>query len=326
MIARECNLLLGALVLTLIQAGCDSGTLPTETGMAWTRRDSPGEEMSGVACSDRDIVAVGWGVMTSPDGLSWIPSQVPTDWRLKRITWSGSLFVAVGGTVPLPGRPIIATSPDGRTWTERTAPAFAVDVAWSGDRFVAVAGRTILTSRDGLTWNAEAVQVDGRLRGITWGPSQFVAVGYVPSTAGGSYSDRAVILASPDGVTWSERISPGSGLRDVVWSGERFVAVGKTILTSQDGTTWNPQSAPVDGFDFADIAWSGSQFAAVGRVQTAGLVITSPDGVTWTRSPAPSRGVEPSAVAWCLDRFVAVGALRRGWFADYTTDLILTSP
>lgn len=326
----ERNLMLTALVVALIHIGCDAEAPPDEQGMGWTRPDSPGEEMSGIACSDEQIVAVGFGVMTSPDGLTWTPSHVPSDWRLKKVTWGRSLFVAVGDTVPGPGRPVLATSSDGLTWTERPAPASADDVVWSGELFVGVDYHTILTSRDGQTWNAEEAHVDGGLRGITWGRSQFVAVGSIAAPQGDHYSERALILTSSDGAAWSRRDSPGAGLTDVAWSGERFVAVGNSILTSQDGTTWDPQSAPVDRFDLTGITWSGSQFAAVGRTPTAGgtegLVITSPDGLTWTRRPAPSRGVEPRDVAWCGTRFVAVGALRRGWFADYTKALILTSP
>lgn len=321
----------GALLLALIQTSCVRGELPTEPGATWTRRVSPGKEMVGVACSDERVVAVGWGVQTSPDGLTWGPAGVPHDWRLQRVTWGGTLFVAVGHTVPLAtGRQIIAASPDGLRWTERTVPAALDDVAWSGDMFVAVGYRSILTSRDAATWKAHRLLLDGGLSGVTWGGSQFVAVGDILAK-GEDYRLGTLIVTSPDGVTWSERSAPGVGLRDVTWSGERFVAVGRnSILTSQDGLTWEAQRAPVEGFDLTGIAWSGSLFAAVGTVQTAGwgtgLVITSPDGVMWTKGRAPARRVEPAAVAWCGTRFVAVGKFRRGWFADYTSELILTSP
>jgi len=210
---------------------------------------------------------------------------------------------------------------------------FCRDVTSSRDLFVAVGYDTIQTSRDGVTWSDDKVSLPGKvsgLSGVTWGGSQFVAVGSVMGQKGDRISTRALVLTSPDGMTWTERSAPGSGLEDVAWSGERFVAVGESILTSEDGSAWIEQRATVEPFHLADVAWGGTQFAAVGIVPDAGgitgLFMTSPDGVTWTRSPAPSRRIEPAAVAWCGTRFVAAGLRRQGWFADYTRGLILTSP
>jgi hypothetical protein len=50
------------------------------------------------------------------------------------------------------------------------------------------------------------------MRAVTWGGSQFVAVG-------------DWIMTSPDGATWAIRWQDGE-FYDVAWSGARFVAVG----------------------------------------------------------------------------------------------------
>lgn len=330
------RLLIVMLILGSCQVGC--GPPPdTAPGVTWTHRKSPGEEMSGIVWSGTQFVAVGWGVLTSPDGVSWTSRQVPVDWRLEGVTWGGSQFVAFGHSAP-DGRTNIVTSSDGVTWTERSIPSSVEcvdvqDVAWSGDRFVAVGGCTTLSSSDGATWSAQRLQIDGRLVGVTWGGSQFVAVGYVPGpreSSGGFTSTRAIIVTSPDGVTWTQRSAAASGLKDVAWSGEQLVAVGDAILTSPDGVTWSTQSAPVDRYGLEGVTWGGSQFVAVGEniksPNRDGLIVTSPDGNEWTRRAVPTSGCEPLDVAWSGSRFVAVGRLRRGWFADYTTVLILASP
>jgi hypothetical protein len=313
-----------AIPLALGMLRCGSG--PRELGLQWTKRMTVGHDLTGIAWSGTQFVAVGCcSVMTSPDGLAWQvavqeggygeqvgPHTMPYQWQLERITWGGSQFVAVGyQTGARRDRPLIATSPDGATWTERAVPDSThriVDVAWSGHRFVAV-GSAILTSTDGATWTDLSASDSASWTAVTWTGSLFIA-------AGGK-----ALTTSPDGVTWTKRALPVQSLGDVAGSGDRLVAVAfDSIFTSQDGVTWSSYKPPLPGF-WKAVTWSGSQFVAVGQ---HGIIVTSPDGITWTQRPAP-RGMF-SDVAWSGTRFVAVGAQRRGWFADYTVGLIVTSP
>ena len=241
---------------------------------------------------------------------------MPYQWQFESIAWDGSQFVAVGRVVgqaiPLElDRALIATSPDGVTWTERTAPAAAKrlrDVVWSGDRFVAV-GDGILTSSDGVTWSAPRLPVGGEWTAVTWAESQFVAVGW-----------KSGLITSRDGIRWLERGARNASFHDVAWSGRQFVAVELTmIFTSPDGVTWSAPRLPTAYFQNA-VTWGDSQFVAVG----AGGIMTSRDGSSWTVRRAP-RGTYADVV-WSGTRFVAVGEVRKGWFADYTVGLIVTSP
>jgi hypothetical protein len=151
---------------------------------------------------------------------------------LTGIAWSGSRFVAVGGSGT------ILTSLDGNTWTAQASGTSQElrGVAWSGSRFVAVGDNgTILTSLDGNTWTAQASSASQELDGVAWSGSRFVAVG------------NHEILTSPDGNTWTAQASGTSQfLSGVAWSDSRFVAVGwgwnREILTSPDGSTWTTQT------------------------------------------------------------------------------------
>ncbi len=121
-------------------------------------------------------------ISTSTDGGTWT-SRVITAFgeRLRGITWSGSLYVAVGNLGA------IYTSPDGGAWTKQesdtTLDLYAV--TWTGKRFVAVGGAefggnaVITSSNDGINWVS---QDPGTAAGITlydivWSGSNYVIVG-----------------------------------------------------------------------------------------------------------------------------------------------------
>lgn len=222
-----------------------------------------------------------------------------------------------------------AAGEPGVTWSRRwTGNVILSDVVWSGSRFVVIGPGGVGTSQDGLKWKLAAwedvpvVAEDGGRPGylwpqsLTWGGSQFVAVGYIRLDPRTDEKD-AVILTSPDGVTWTTRRPPGSvgwNVSDVAWSGDRFVAVAvhsqPTFLTSPDGVVWSARRIIVDGYTSA-IAWGGAQFVAIGayRQTRSPLILTSPDGVTWTErtSPDSSQRGGLTDVAWSGRRFVAVG-------------------
>ncbi len=87
-------------------------------------------------------------ILTSPDGVTWISRASGTTNNITGIAWSGTQFVAVGGS--------ILTSPDGVTWASRKSDDNSLwGIAWSGTQFVAVGWEgTILTSPDGITWTS----------------------------------------------------------------------------------------------------------------------------------------------------------------------------
>lgn len=215
----------------------------------------------------------------------------------------------------------------GVAWTQRwTGDGTLSAIAWSGSQFVVMGPGGVVTSPDGLKWNLTdwtdvplAGLVGPRptsfgVQSVTWGGSQFVAVGYTrqdPRT----FDARAIILTSPDGVSWTTRrpADPVSwNVTDVVWSGQRYVAVAvsshPTFLTSADGVAWTTQDAAAAGYVTA-ITWGGGQFVAVGAYAppSSPLILTSPDGARWTERTSRDSGDALSDVAWSGDQFVAVG-------------------
>ena len=117
------------------------------------------------------------------------------------------------------------------------------------------------------------------LYGITYGNSEFVAVG-----AGGA------ILASPDGIDWTSRTSgTANTLYGIAYGNNEFATVGggATILTSPDAITWTGHgvSGPIPLGTFTSIAYGDNIFVAMTGAPTGGTSLGAPvsssDGVTW---------------------------------------------
>ena len=107
------------------------------------------------------------------------------------------------------------TSPDGITWTARTAAEADnwFDVTYGNGLFVAVSdtGRHhhVMTSPDGITWTGAD------------GPSEELARRHLrqrPIRRGGPDGD---IMTSPDGITWTERTNAGASWNSVTYGGGR---------------------------------------------------------------------------------------------------------
>lgn len=297
---------------------------PNDSGERWTVRSLPLPSGSTVTLRRvrwlaSQFIAVGEGIYTSPDGITWTARPTGVTSMLQDVAWKDGVFVAVGsaGTV--------LTSADGATWTPQAAPVAGWPeingVAASGGRFVAVGSRyiastgdyvsLILTSADGLSWSEVLPTQTVSLNRVVWSGDRFVAVG---SSTGGSNAS-AVSLVSTDGLTWT-RYPVGAGtiavLYDLAWSGSQFVAVGYAgAARSPDGMSWQETGVGSVTADAA-IGWSGQRFLACGVVYCQ----SSTDGLQWTYRQLPGTGASVRGLAWADTRWVAVG----------NASLVLTSP
>jgi len=137
-----------------------SGTIITSAdGMSWALRTSSATSginavLRGAASSPSLLVVVGDGgtILTSDSGISWVQRSSSTLFPLRRVTWTGTEFVAVGGDG------IVVRSPNGIDWstqaTPYTNPLFGSDpynlndLVWTGSsgRVVAVGDRGLVTT------------------------------------------------------------------------------------------------------------------------------------------------------------------------------------
>jgi hypothetical protein len=220
-----------------------------------------------------------YSIATSTDGKNWTrrgnPFAVGAPYPdAKSVTWSESQAIFVVGanysqvsTYPGPSNNIIATSPDGITWTTHSSPwnslastsSFAVrGLAYSPslNLWVTIAvgnypNAIICTSSDGITWTEQDTPLDGEVANyesdVDWSVEHGIFI---------AASDAAGIITSPDGIEWTERTNPFDpdpyGGYGVLAIDEKIYIAGKTadsthtLIKSTNGTTWTTEPSPVD--------------------------------------------------------------------------------
>ena len=237
---------------------------------------------------------------------------------LSAVAWGGNRYVAVG-TVGA-----VRTSPDGVQWTAQTSNVshWLQSIARSGSQFAAVGQDAmtyewvVITSPDGQTWTTRAAAVPnnpGALYRVVWTGSQFIAVGEETIYPGGSM--YALILTSPDGITWTQRARgtiPGL-MRSVVASGSQLVSVGASgtydpplSWTSQDGgSSWVASPMPGNALP-SDLVFAQGRFVAVSGYAGSKTWLST-DGANWQLS-SDTLSSGASAILATGSRYVAFGS------------------
>lgn len=98
--------------------------------------------------------------------------------------------------------------------------------------------------------------------------------------------DGGTVVTSETGLTWSPQSSGTTqSLRSVVWGDGAFVAVGDagTILSSEDGTNWTTRICPGISGTLWKIIYGQGRFVTIAG---STLAVTSTNGTNWTANPA----------------------------------------
>ncbi|MDF2630756.1 MAG: cell wall/surface repeat protein [Symbiobacteriaceae bacterium] len=275
----------------------------------------------------------------SEDGVAWekgplpIPEALHSDSMLTLI-FDGRRFYGVmtAGT----GHSLVA-SDDGVVW-ERLTPnqwPLIYGLAAGEGQVVAVGlGGLILGSSDGRGWTPRTGRTFGSFEAVAAGKGILVAVGRT--------QESGVLVSSPDGLNWTPRHSGEAQYHDVVFGGDRFVAVTSdafthsadgilwesthighmwaprhlaygdgifvavgvmgTGLASANGRVWAVGSMPFQGWLF-DVTYGNGVFVAVGE---EGTILTSTNGLVWTQQ-ASGTTERLEAVAYGQGQFMVVG-------------------
>jgi hypothetical protein len=204
---QNCGLPLQGWVSDLVMI--PSGLMAVGSG-AWLTRDGitwecvPGVPQAEIVSGHGVFVGSGSWVSVSNDGLTWDRTDYVFPGYSEAVP-VGDGFVAIGSVsdVHLPQRVrSIATSPDGRTWSERRnvlGKAPIVGVSSDGERALALRTED---SRPGTVWLSSP-------DGVQWSP-------YALPRQSGDYASSAVILGDRIVVTGSHDHF-GDGGTAIVW-------------------------------------------------------------------------------------------------------------
>jgi hypothetical protein len=177
----------------------------------------------------------------------------------------------------------------------------------------------VWVSNDGTEWERvgeSSLSAPGpqAMRHIANGESGYVAVGAL-----GPFDDQVPTLWRSDDLrTWRrvdlvEEGAQGEFVAAVAAGGDRYVAVGTKIWTSEGGRSWT--EIDVGDVWFDDVIPDGDGFIAAGIAlgdDQDVAVFVSPDGVEWSQADAPAFARDGTQVIFDIavvgDRFLVAGA------------------
>ncbi|WP_425614095.1 hypothetical protein NA78x_003950 [Anatilimnocola sp. NA78] len=271
--------------------------MTSKDGFEWANAQTgkEGEVYRAISFGNGKFAAVGtFGganlFAATADGVSWQTGSRDAKYvsYLRGIGFGKEMFLGLGGDPGSVGdsKPFVMTSTDGQTWSEITPIAgrnMLRRVCFGNERFVAVGDRgRRAASKDGKEWtDTPNVKAIDTLIDVTFGKDLFVGVGL-----------HGLRMSSEDGITWSERLvgEEGEHINSVLWTGERFVAVGQgATYVSADGRKWERQpntNSPLIAI-YGDKQFVGANWR--------GRLLHSKDAITWQDSFQSEHHVEALA-------------------------------
>ncbi len=255
-----------------VAVGHQGQRLVSENGADWKNLQvgKEGEVYRAVVTAAGAHVAVGnFGgsnlFASSRDGAAWQTSSRDAQYKyfLRAVAHGNGAFLGIGGDPGAVGSsaPFAVRSEDGLTWSEyQPIPGREIlrRIVWGAERFVGVGDRgRRSTSKDGKDWiDAAKTKAIDTLVDVAFGAGKFVGVGL--------HGLRSV---SEDGLQWPHRFAgeEGEHINSVVWTGDRFVAVGQgATYFSPDGLEWTrkenhdaPLVATFGGGIYVGVNWKG---------------------------------------------------------------------
>ncbi|HEY2900310.1 MAG TPA: hypothetical protein VGL59_07030 [Polyangia bacterium] len=224
--------------------------------------------LRAVSFGDQGFLAVGYRVMASLDGKTWIDHGATLNQWLGAVVRGQGLFIAVGGFG------LRVSSPDGVTWKRHDIDTIASH-AGSGLLFVDGAGQFVSTndsgqrahSPDGMTWTYATGADGAKSTLLAQGNGVLVGVG-----------GTDVVISRDGGLSWTVAPSLTVAAQSVVFARGHFTVVANGhLLMSSDGQAWSDQA--VAGVGGGSLAYGHGTYVLV---DNTGAVRRSVDGVAWT--------------------------------------------
>lgn len=254
-------------------AASESGGIYTsDDGVTWAEEVAPDSQSVRVFCRSGDsIFALGWATSARyrvDDATEWV-TLTPFSSSINHVARHGDTWVMVGDSrhyVSVDGGVTFSNGQYGRA-INCTARNATVCVAVGDGGIISGDAWTALVPRN-------TGMFEGALNAVVWNATNelFIAAG-----------DAGFIFTSPDGVTWTSRVSDAdSTLRSAVVHGATTVICGDggNITTSPDGTTWTSQHK--GGSNLASVAADATVAGIYVCVGSSGTIWTATAVDAWT--------------------------------------------
>lgn len=223
----------------------------------------------------------------SRDGSNWDEVVTKKGIDCHNVCFGAGRFLAVGSDVNYNGT-VFSYSEDGQSWSEpkEQKGKALLRIVYGDGKFVGVgaSGRRA-TSTDGVKWiDAEDNKIENTLIDVCYGNGLFVGVGL-----------HGLSMVSEDGIKWRDKQHTGregEHYNSVMWTGDRFVAVGLlTTMESPDGVNWTRHESV-----------NAPQYAAYGNgvfigARWKGVLLRSKDAIEWEE--IMDREAHVDAVVFC---------------------------
>jgi hypothetical protein len=265
-------------------SGNTDAMLTSPDGVNWTRRTVPNIQMNDIIwVADLGLfVAVGLSgfALRSADGINWSTSNAIPGPGLYDVVWTGSKLRAVSrsdGTT---------NSSDGITWTEDA------DAITTGPTAIASNGSSTVVGTLLDMWRASSPDSsvftmvhnpDAQIEGLTWAEGLELYVAVMLSGTTGTSPYKAA-MTSPDGLTWTEHLTP----------------------TDADGQTWTSVCEGValssgSGITLAEIVTAICERVGVTSIDVSDLTDKSVEGYVISRVMSADAAIEPLRKAGYFD-------------------------
>jgi hypothetical protein len=192
------------------------------------------------------------------------------------VAWDGHRFLSISAS----GK--VYSSPDGDAWGQvGTAPSPLsqyMGLAYGGGTWLAFGDGVVATSPDGVTWTPIPANTLGvptsqaRVNAAVWTGDRFILVG--TAIQSGTNYPQSISAASTDGQSWTVgNIVVGTAPYALATCGNETVGVGSdALISTTDGLTWHGHGAVTDARQLEAAACGSDRFVAVG---SGSAIVTS---------------------------------------------------
>jgi hypothetical protein len=277
-----------------VAQGYEGGiTAVSKDGITWkkVKTNQPNfEQIWNMTYGGGAFVAVGDAtIMTSRDGQKW--SFVSSNVFWSSVHWVKDRFYITGFEYVDRKKHILKqinwSSKDGKNWSDAgfvsKPEQYPYVTLHNGKQYVTITDAGIQTSSDGRKWKLakqHSFQIPTNVYGAAVNKDRLVIVGGNRSRLDFiSISSQGSARMNTSGKWASAQVKQTFPLRDVIWSGQDFFAVGDDgkMMSSVDGLTWKNIKSPTTR-SLTSVIYSRNTYYVAGE---AGTILSSKDRKTW---------------------------------------------